>query len=164
MKKILFTLFAACAAFAASAQIEQGTIVLSGASNLNFISNDEKAGDDSNFHLAVKGGYFFMENLAAGLSINYEKYSEADDADTAFGPFVRYYFNGKIFGGIGYNFGSTGGESYSELPIEVGYAAFLNDVVAIEPSLGYTMYGGDAADGSSFGLNIGISVYLGRGE
>jgi hypothetical protein len=161
MKKVLLTVFAACLVFAASAQISKGTIMLSGSSNLNFISNNEDAGDDSNFTLSVKGGYFFIDNLAGGLNIYYDKYSEADDATVGIGPFLRYYVQGKIFIGAGFNSYSQGDFSGSQIPLEVGYAWFLNDAVAIEPNLNYSIYGGDL-EGASFGLNVGISVYLGR--
>jgi len=163
MKKVLFTFFAAFVAFAASAQISQGTILLGGSSNLGFTSNNEDAGDDSQFDLSVQGGYFVIENLAIGATIGYSKWSEADDATITIGPMARYYFNGKIFAGAGFAVQKTGDFSGSVIPLQVGYAAFLNDAVAIEPSLNYSVYGGDY-EGSSFGLNVGISVYLNRGE
>ena len=163
MKKVLLTVFAACLVFAASAQISKGTILLNGASNLSFQSNNEDAGDDSDLSLGVKGGYFFMDNLAAGLTVAYSKNSEADDAAVGIGPFVRYYVNGKIILGAGYVAGSFGDFKENTLNIEAGYAIFANDAIAIEPTLYYNMYSGDA-EGASFGLNVGISVYLGRGE
>ena len=161
MKKLFLTMFAACLVFAASAQIPKGTIMVGGSSNLNFTSNNADAGDDSDFTLGAKGGYFFSDNLVGGLNLYYNKYSEATDGTFGIGPFVRYYVNGKIFLGAGFNSYSSGDFSSSEIPLEVGYAFFLNDVVALEPELKYSIYGGDA-DGAAFGLNVGISVYLGR--
>lgn len=161
MKKTLLTLFAAITVFAASAQIEQGTIMLSGATSLDFTSNNEDAGDFSEFLIAAKGGYFFAENLAVGLNLSLYKHSEADDAWFGIGPFARYYFNGKIFAGAGFVFEKAGEASASQIPLEVGYAIFLNDAVAIEPNLNYTLFGGDR-EGAAFGVNVGISVYLGR--
>ena len=161
MKKVLLTVFAAFVVFAASAQVEQGTWLLSGGSNLDFTVNDEDQGDDSDFTVAARGGYFVIENLAVGLNLGLYKNSEADDALVGVGPFARYYFMGKIFAGAGVTFVSAGDYSETQIPLEVGYAAFLNKVVAIEPALNFTSYGGDAS-GSSFGVNVGISVYLGR--
>lgn len=163
MKKILLTLFASVIVFAASAQISKGTVILGGSSNLNFTSYNEDAGDYSQFDVDIHGGYFLMDNLAAGLNLFYSKDSEADDATTAFGVFARYYFNGKIFAGAAFNSAKQGDFSGTQIPIEVGYAWFLNNAVAIEPALNYSIYGGDL-DGASFGLNVGISVYLGRSE
>lgn len=161
MKKGLLTLFAACVAFAASAQISQGTILVGGSSNFNFTSYNEDAGDGSQLDLAVRGGYFFAENLAVGLNLGYSKWSEDDDAQTAIGLFGRYYVNGKIIVGAGFNSIKFGDVSGSELGLEAGYAIFANDAVAIEPTLNFTSFGGDF-EGSAFGLRVGISVYLGR--
>lgn len=163
MKKSLLTLFAALVVFAASAQIEKGAILIGGASNLGFTSYDEDAGDYSLFNVDVKGGYFVMDNLAIGLDLSYSKDSDDDDALVGIGPLVRYYVNGKIILGIGYNIINYGDLDGSSLPLEVGYAAFINKAIAIEPTLNYQMYGGDL-DGSSFGVNVGISFYLNRGE
>lgn len=161
MKKLLLTVFAATVVFAASAQISKGTFLVNGASTLNFQSNNEDAGDDSDLSLGVRGGYFFMDNLAAGLTVAYSKNSEADDASTGFGPFVRYYVNGKIIVGASYVLGKAGDFKENTLGLEAGYAIFANDAIAIEPTVYYQMYSGDA-EGASFGLNVGISVYLGR--
>jgi hypothetical protein len=160
MKKILLTVFAATVMFAASAQVAKGTILINGGSNFDFTSNNEDHGDDSDLFLGVKGGYFFMDNLVGGLTLGYAKNSEADDAYVAIGPFVRYYVNGKIIVGAGFLSTDDGSFKTTEIPIEVGYAWFVNDVVAIEPTLNYTSYGGDD-QGASFGLKVGISVYLG---
>ena len=62
MKKVLLTVFAALVVFAASAQIEKGSWIVGGSSNLNFTSNDEDAGDYSEFNIDVKGGYFVIDN------------------------------------------------------------------------------------------------------
>jgi hypothetical protein len=163
MKKVLLTVFAAFVVFAASAQITKGTILLNGASSFDYTSYNEDAGDFNEFTVGVKGGYFFMDNLAVGLTLGYFKNSEADDAVTAVGLFGRYYVNGKIILGAGFQSIDDGTLKGSAIPLEVGYAVFLNDAVAIEPTLNYNMYGGDY-EGAAFGLNVGISVYLGRGE
>lgn len=175
MKKILLTLLAGCLVFVASAQISQGTVLVGGSSNLGFTSFNEDAGDFSQFNLDVRGGYFVIDNLAFGLNLSFANRDFGDfgkETDTGFGVFGRYYFNGKIFGGVGFNslnakFEDSNGDevesTVSVIPIEVGYAAFLNDAVAIEPSLNYSIYGSDG-EGASFGVSVGITVYLGRGE
>ncbi len=169
MKKVLLTFFAALTVFAASAQIEKGTWIVGGDSNLSFVSNNEDAGDNSQFNLDVKGGYFVVDNLAVGLLVGFNKYNsnvdgaEDSDAWVRFGLFGRYYVNGKILLGLNYSAASQGDYSGSAIGLEAGYAIFLNKAVAIEPALNYAMYSGDD-DGASFGLNVGISVFLGRGE
>lgn len=176
MKKILFTVMTACLAFAASAQISQGTILVGASSNLGFTSFNEDAGDYSQFNFDVKAGYFVVDNLVFGLSMGLSTLDAGDfgkETDTHFGAFGRYYFNGKIFGGIGFNSSKvkiedSSGEEYetkvSVIPIELGYAVFLNDAIALEPALNYSIYGDDG-DGASFGFSVGLTVYLrGGGE
>jgi hypothetical protein len=165
MKKTIVTLvvmlFAAAGAFA---QIEKGTILVGASSNLSFISEKPKDGDGvSTIDLNVKGGYFIIDNLALGLNIGYNKFSEADDATTIFGLFGRYYINGKIFVGAGFNSAKQGDLSITQIPLELGYAAFITDNIAIEPAINYSMISGDY-EGSQFGLNVGFTLYLNRGE
>lgn len=169
MKKVLLTVCAAFIVFAASAQIEKGTWLVGGSSDISFNSFNEDAGDYSNFNIDLKGGYFVIDNLAVGLLIGYDKTNYnadgADDSDatTTLGLFGRYYVNGKIL--LGANFASydLGDYSGTRLGLEAGYAIFLGKAVAIEPALNYGMFGGDL-EGAQFGLNIGLSVFLGRGE
>jgi hypothetical protein len=164
MKKGLLTLFAALTFFAASAQIEKGAILVNGQSSLDFTSSKPDGGDSfSEITLGLKGGYFFIDNLAVGPQIVYYKHSEADDALTGFGLFGRYYVNGKIILGAGFNSNKAGDASWTTVPLEAGYAAFVTDNVAIEPVVSYELWSGDQK-GSAFGLSVGISVYLNRGE
>lgn len=165
MKKVLVTVFAILVVFAASAQISQGTILVGASTNAGYTSYNEDVGDYSQFNISLKGGYFVAENFVLGINFGYTKIEEA--SETTVGAFGRYYVNGKFFAGVGFNstsidFGGDSNASVTTIPLEVGYAAFINDVVAIEPSLNYTIIGGDL-EGASFGLNIGLSIYLNRG-
>lgn len=182
MKKHL--LLAAAVAFGTSlmAQTDQGGWLLSGASDLGFTSgkqdNDQKDAT-SNFGLDVQGGYFFMDNFAAGLMIGFNSSKTGDVSSSEFGvgPFVRYYAPFKLFGQLSYKFGSSKDDDGTsdfkvktgDFGIGVGYAAFLNDHVAIEPMLGYDLTsmkvdasGAESVSGGQFGINIGIAVYLGN--
>lgn len=161
MKKVLLTFFAAALALSASAQIEKGTILVGASSAGGFESYDEDAGDFSQFGLGVKGGYFLADNFVLGLNLGFGKNSEVDDSEFGFGPFARYYFNGKIFVGAGVDIYKFGDYSETNIPLEVGYAAFITDAIAVEPALNFTKFGGDA-EGSVFGLNVGFTLYLGR--
>lgn len=164
------------------AQTDQGGWLLSGASDLGFTSgkqNNDQEDSQSNFGLDVQGGYFVMDNLAAGLMIGFNSTSMGDASSSNFGvgPFVRYYAPFKLFGQLSYKFGSSktdNGTSNSTLKtgdfgIGVGYALFLNDHVAIEPMLGYHLTslkadvdGAESVSGGQFGINIGVAVYLGN--
>lgn len=163
MKKTLLTLFAAITVFAASAQIEQGTILVGASSNFGFSSTSVDGIDDNatSFNIDLRGGYFVIDNLAVGLTLGYEKFKWGDlEADqTSFGLFGRYYFQGKIFAGAGFQSVKSGdADAETFIPLEVGYAAFITDNIAIEPSLNYVIGDGN----STFGLGVGFTLYLNR--
>lgn len=157
MKKLFLTLVAASIVFAASAQINKGAILVSGSSNFGYnnISPDNSSGYNV-INLDLKAGYFIINNLALGLNIDYTKIE--DSSLTSIGAFGRYYIAGKFFAGAGFNSVDNGSDSSTEIPLEVGFAGFVSDAIAIEPALSYTM--GDGYE--RFGLNIGLSLYFNR--
>lgn len=170
-KKLLVAVFAMCMATGAFAQdpIEKGAWLFSGATNLGYNSASSSGGGASvsQFGINAKAGYFFMDNLTGGILLNYTSISGggSDISSTGIGLFARYYLQGKFFLGAGFqslstSVGGTSGPSTTQIPFEAGYAMFLGKAVAIEPALSFTTYDG----GSTFGVNVGFSVYLGRGE
>ena len=90
------------------------------------------------------------------------------------GPYLRYFFmENKLFceAGFQYQSASFDGEnlgSGSAIGLGVGYAAWLNDNVTIEPMLSYAMtsFKPEGADesvsGSQFGVMINFGIYLGN--
>lgn len=97
------------------------------------------------FNLDLKAGYFFIENFTAGLRLGYQHTSTGGSGSglTRIGVFGRYYFDGKIFAGAGITSVSPStGNSSVEVPLEVGYAAFVTRNIAIEPALNFTKYDG----------------------
>ncbi|MEO9871043.1 hypothetical protein [Ekhidna sp.] len=51
--------------------------------------------------------------------------------------------------------------NFTVLSFEAGYPIWIVDNVAIEPSLNYGMRSGDdIIDSSTFGLNVGFSLYF----
>lgn len=168
MKKLLLTAFVAFVGIvSANAQIEQGTILVGASSNVGFTSVSPDGGDSySQFDLNARAGYFFIENVVGGLILDYNKVDEF--SQTGFGLFGRYYINGAIILGANFttnkrDFGSSGDASYTGLGLEGGYAAFITDAIAIEPTLNLNLYSGDI-DETQFGFRVGFSLYLGRGE
>jgi len=100
------------AASVASGQPAKGNYLLFGSSNLDFSTDKSKEATDGIYHLTYKGssfymrpgaGYFFTDNLAAGLQM-YLSTRESHGAThgtegnkhsslyTSVGPFARYYF------------------------------------------------------------------------
>ncbi len=167
MKKLLLVaVVSLCALVSANAQINPGTILLGAGSNFGFtsVNQDSNTGDDySTFDLHGKVGYFFIENLTAGLDLDYGKID--DYSEFGFGVFGRYYVNNAIIVGASlgthkWDFGDTDASS-TVLGLEGGYAAFITNAIAIEPTLNIDLYSGDI-DQTRIGLNVAISLYLGR--
>lgn len=167
MKNHLLTLICIfVVVFSASAQINQGAILVGASSNLAFASESPDGGDSySRFNLDGKAGYFFVENLAAGVRLGYDKVD--DSSSFLFGVFGRYYINGAIIAGLGVstnNFdpgGASDNFSYTGINLEGGYAAFIADNLAIEPTLNLDLFSGDY-DATRFGFNIGFTLYFNR--
>lgn len=152
---------------------DQGQILMSGSTGLNFSSlslNDSEPNalpsglksSTSTLDLDLTLGYFLIDGLAAGLTVNsssttgkYEYEGNSDEnksSTTIIAPMIRYYIaETGLYSQLSYGFGSntykstSGSSSYedkikvSSLGIGVGYSIFLSDDVALSPSLGYSM-------------------------
>lgn len=107
-------------------------------------------------------GYFIANDLAIGTGLTLAN-SGFEGSETFFsvGPFARYYVTDPIFIQVGGSFVLNEGGG-SSIGASVGYSWFLNNGLAIEPALYFQSYGndGDAFDGTSFGLSIGIQGFL----
>lgn len=155
-----------------SAQTNQGNLLI-GANSTSGLSFQSQDGIDDNlisFSLNARGGYFLIDNLAAGLNLGFSSNSVGDFSSTSFslGPFARYYFDQIFFGAsfVAVNTNSDNGNGNdssrngTQFNLELGYAAFLNNNVAIEPAITYLTTGGDFGGLTGFALNIGFNIYL----
>lgn len=165
MKKLLLTFAVLAAAVVGSyAQISKGSILVGAGSNLNFTSISPDPGDNySSFQLQGKVGYFFVDNFAGGLRLDHLK--EDESGRTIFGIFGRYYLNnviilGASLGSVRFDLGQ-GDASSTFIGLEGGYAAFITDNIAVEPTLNLDFISGDF-DQTNIGLNVGFSLYFGR--
>ncbi len=155
MKKTIFALLLTlCFAATAHAQlIDKGTLMAGG--TLEFTT--EK--NDNVFILNPTLGYFFADNLALGASLSYSSVSKLNSFSV--GPFARYYTNFGLFAHSGLNFThleNAENENDLDFLIGLGYAAFLNDNVALEPVLTVHLL-----DGNTYTrLGISLQVYFGR--
>jgi hypothetical protein len=179
MKKILFASFVLALSFPVSAQINKGQWLVGG--SIGFESSKFGDDDDSkvtSFSLSPNAGYFFINNLAGGARLNFQRVKE-EESDAAssflFAPFLRYYFlpvaqKVNIFADASYGFGSIKfgdeSESYNQFAFGAGPAVFLSPNTALEFTLQYRSEGGDAFGGDDrqnhFGLNIGFQIHLGK--
>jgi len=161
------------------AQFNQGRILLGG--NVNFSSMKDEtvqtglsntSSTKTQFQLTPKVGYFVIDNLAIGADVALSTVSGVGNSTTLLaGPFVRYYIKGLFVEGE-YNFGSgKNGDIKSSTNAwlgGIGYAAFLNDHVAIEPTVAYTSnsihYTNPTHNATiaGFVVGVGLQIYLGK--
>lgn len=146
------------ALFTANAQTEKGTILAGG--SVGFDSYTPKGGDAySTINISPVGGLFLTDGFALGVGVNYLNVDGEDSYGV--GPFARYYF-GKtnVFGQAGYTFMN---DKQSSVGLKAGYAAFLNEHVALEPALTYTIDSHDGDNtGSGIGLSVGFQIHLSK--
>jgi outer membrane protein len=197
MKKVFFTLACLTLTFCGYAQFNQGTVLLSGETGLGIAAmsvkakdggNSVKLGNETTISFSPSAGYFVIDNLAVGASLDLSTHKSKDDSDNSeytsntfsFGPFARYYITKGLFGEAQITFGSNK-DKYDDSDgtdedkaslfgwsLGAGYAIMISDQVAFEPSVGY----GSVAlkpDGGSGKLvtsgilvNVGVTVYLGK--
>jgi outer membrane protein len=163
MKKILFGIvFSIIFSTFCFAQTQQGNFLLGGGFSASFNNHkNERPGTNNTIIISEnratsisfnpKVGIFIVDGFAIGLDadINNTSYKDKNNNTRstssffAIGPFVRYYFPVNLFlegrGGIG-NGKDVAGYDKSKVftySVGAGYAAFLNDHIAIEPMIRY---------------------------
>ena len=159
MKRFLIVAAFCLAAVSAKAQFTQGTNYVGAALSEFGMSYNKKA--KISLGLSAEAGYFFADSWQVR---GYAGYTYRQDAqnDIELGLGVRYHIlqNGIFLGaGAAYQHQKP---NYNDLlvPIEIGYTFYLNNHVAIEPSLYYKMSVNDFDDGSTVGLKIGFGLYF----
>ncbi len=172
MRKFLFTALMCLFILQLTAQTEQGNILMGANSNAGFSVQSQDGLEDNvvNFSLNAQGGYFIIDNLVGGLNLGFSSTSVGDFSGRTFsiGPFARYYFENVFFGAsflaVNSKSDNNGANDFTsngtQVNLVLGYAAFLNNSVAIEPALTYLNTGGDFGGVTGFGLNMGFTIYL----
>ena len=141
-----------------------------------------------NISVTPRSGVFLLEELAIGAGIDYSyqnrkkkgnKIPEYKSSQLVAGPFVRYYFPNllftEVFAGVGLvnivdrtQAQTKDQERKSDLlhmTAGVGYAYFLNNRVALEPSLKYVYDAVEVANNvrekqHGVELHLGLQIYL----
>jgi hypothetical protein len=181
MKKVLFAVFLLVSSNAIFAQVNKGQWLAGG--NIGFESRKQGDNKATYFNFSPDAGYFFINNLAGGIRLDFSSYKVKgiDDATTSFSlaPFARYYFlpaaqKVNVFADASFGFGSKGTadkESFNEFGIMAGPAVFLTPNTALEFAVYYKSAGGDAYKIGTdddrynrFGINIGFQIHLGGGK
>ena len=158
MKKILFLLLLLLCGVQANAQFEQGKKYVS--ASLSGLSLSYSSNEKFRFGLDADAGYFITDCVMLRANLGYEHTRQVDDVRVGVG--ARYYFlqNGIYLGaGAEYNH-FTPSNNDVMIPVEVGYAFFLNRHVTIEPALYYKMSLHDFSGNSTVGLRIGFGYYF----
>lgn len=158
MKKILLIMCLLLGTLTAHAQFAQGTKYVSASLSglgLSYSSNQK-------FRLGVDAtaGYFMADCLMLKGNVTYNHTKEIDDISVGAG--LRYYFDQcGVFMGAGADYVHyTPSDNDVQIPVEVGYAFFVNRFITIEPSLYYKMSLDSFSQKSTVGVRIGLGFYF----
>ena len=170
---LIFTLFA-------NAQITKGNFMIGG--NGSFSSNQEYSKNTNSdlksidYNINANVGYFFFNNLATGININYQgkrvKYIDGFDYnDYSFGPYLRYYFlksdkNYNVFFEGSYLFQTYDDMSFKNSSktyfLSSGATIFFNSSVGVEFFIKYSDTKFEELDNGvrKIQIGIGLQIYL----
>jgi hypothetical protein len=160
-KKIMILTSVLLMTITASAQFEQDKIYVGASlSNIDLSYNGLKK---FNVGVNAEGGYFLSDDFLVKGLVGYNhstaKYT-ADDLTLGVG--ARYYIeqNG-IYLGVNAKY-IHANHSFDDFRpgIEIGYAYFLSRTVTVEPAVYYDQSLKNHSDYSTFGLKVGIGIYL----
>ena len=156
--------------------VNKNAWMLGGTMGFNSIKTEGNDTSEIWFNLSPNVGYYITNDLAIGARFSLFTYSYGGSVNyqVGVGPWARYYFINSLFAQAGMDFGSAGFDFFSfnadggstTIHMGIGYSWFLNNSVAIEPSLQYSIYSADEdgllADCTRFGFNIGVQAFIGR--
>ena len=159
MKKLILSLVMLLAmAGTAQAQFEAGTkYVGASVSGLNLQYNSS---EHLRFGLNSKAGRFVTDGLMIYGDFGYTHTRHTDDLNAGVGG--RFYFtqNGIFLGAGAEYVHHTKSNNDLMVPIEIGYAFYLNHYLAVEPSVYYKISTNNFSDDSTVGLSIGLGYYF----
>ncbi len=158
MKKILLCALLLLFGINAKAQFEAGTKYL-GISSTG-LGLSYSTSEKFRLNLEATAGYFVADKVLLKANVGYDHTKNIDDFSAGLGG--RYYFveNG-IFMGAGAEYVHyTSNSNDLMVPVEVGYAFYLNHYIAIEPSVYYKMSMDSFSKKSTVGLKVGFGFYF----
>ena len=160
----------------AFSQTEKGSTMVGGALNLQTTKHN------SSFAVTPNIGFFAANNFAVGgtLNLNFSKQGDVKNTQFGVGPFLRYYLGKtqtKPFIMTEGNFLSSNYESTDPVTnvktktkangvgflVGLGFAAFVNEVVAVEGLTGYNYSDFKGSTGSGgFTMRLGFQLYFNK--
>jgi len=190
MKKVIFLMVAIVTTTTlVQAQTDKGTIMAGGNVSASFQTFENEIGgnsvsesDNNSLGINPMVGYFFIDRFVAGLNIGFNR-SKTDNGSVeitsnsfSIGPFARYYLDNGVFflGNVGFGNGKIESEgfdsesSFRQWNLGAGYAIFLNEWVAIEPTITYGSASTTDEDQDpeekfiqrGLQLNVGFNIFL----
>lgn len=158
-----------------SAQTESGKIFLSGATNASLLLSNVPNSDNNytNINIAPSLGYFIAKDLTLGISFSYN-YSEGSDgyyryknSTYQFAPFARCYFLNlnsitRFYAQAEAGYVETDSQYGTVYSGELGIAIFSNQHVSFDIGALYSYSYINKTKLNTFGINFGVSVYLGK--
>lgn len=158
MKKILLFMFLLVGTLSAHAQFEQGKKYVS--ASISGLGMSYSSSEKFRVGLDASAGFFAADCFLLRASIGYDHTREIDDF--SIGADARYYFDQcGVFMGAGVEYlHYTPSSNDVQIPLEVGYAFFVNRFITIEPSLYYRMSLHDFSDNSTVGIKVGLGFYF----
>lgn len=168
--------------------IPVGSLEVGGSASLGANYSDVKYGNETDISLGASGYYYYTSDLAFGVSLGYgytkydlEDYTGQTNTTNSFSlaPSVKYliskqeHMNTFLEASLGYvylkqkveyvdvTYRDTDTGTYYRLGTGIDY--FINDNIAITPSLNYTnWFTGDIADDNNYdiSLHVGLKVFL----
>lgn len=158
MKRLFLVAVAIVMAFSAKAQFSAGTYYVGASATdlgLSYSSDQE-------FRLGVSAlaGYFLFDKFMVNAEVGYTHTDEVDDFTAGLNG--RYYFreNGIYIGAGAAFVHYTRNSNDVMIPVEVGYAFYLNHYLTVEPAVYYRMSLDDFSDKSTVGLKVGFGFYF----
>ena len=188
MKKITMLFLAWCVTAGAYAQFEKGTMLVGGSFGANFTTNKTKYDGNSTTNskdvsvsFDPQFGIFVIDNLAVGgaLGLSTSVYKQDDNDykyvtnEITIQPTARYYIDPGIFFQGRFILGSSKSKETDDGDVDeakynvtgwslaAGYAYFLNDVVAIEPLIGFGGKGYKNKDSDVKTVDTGLFIQVG---
>ena len=152
MKKNLINIFLMFVSISAYAQTDQGSKLINLNSSLNYTTQTTELfgvkTSTSIFILDSYFGYFVLDNLAATSNLTYLSSSGSTTTTLSLG--ARYYIKG-FYAGCDLVLDNI------SLKINAGYPIFINDEIAIEPSISYSKI---SESTSSLSVMAGFAYYF----
>lgn len=168
MKKLLFAV-AFLLSIVANAQTEKGAFLLGGGFSLVTGEGSNQFAIDPNFGMLVADNFMF----GGRVSYNSQKLGNVQTNQFGIGPFARFFFgqtSTKPFAVTEFDFLSSTTKSGNAGTIKsngtrfligLGFAAFINQTIAVEGVSGYTHSKFKDVDGSGgFTLRLGFGIYF----